>query len=198
MSLRPLLSVLLVAPLAACASEKMNMTPSTAMAKPAPQMAELDRFMGTWTGTAEIVSGKEAMMAMMKEMNPSFTGDMMPCKSETTFEWDLGGMFMRSEGWHEMMPGMTEGYVEYYAWDPTMKKYHNWYFSTSGETGDGWMTMMPDGKTFDMTWDSMMADGTTSKGGGKMMLTDPQTMTWTMYMDTDHGRVEMRGTSKKR
>ena len=68
---------------------------------PGPEIQKLARLVGSWTGTAEMVTpSPEEMRAAMPEgseedIPSSFAGG-------GTFEWDLNGMFLVGRSWHEM------------------------------------------------------------------------------------------------
>jgi hypothetical protein len=168
--------------------------------KPAPQMAELEPFIGSWTGTSEMVTADPTAMKEMTAMmeKAGHQGEMpKTCKGANTMEWTLNGMFMKSDGWMEMGPDMKMHMTEYYTWDPTIGKYRYWMFSDFGEVGQGTMTMEPTGKTFRMSGDCMQADGTKCTSTGTMTFTDANTMQWTWTADGKSGKMEFRGTSKK-
>jgi hypothetical protein len=162
---------------------------------PAPELAKLQPWIGNWSGTAEMVSpSPEEMKKMMppgsKEMPKSMAG-------AEKVEWALGGMFLKSEGWHDMCEGQRENYVHYAAWDAAAKKYHGWYFSDWGNTGESWMTMDADGKTYHMTEKAMDAKGQASTGEGMMTFVDDKTIDWTYTMNGPQGKMKLKGTSKK-
>jgi len=196
---RILLSILLVSPLVACASPKLMLN-AAPLIQPAPELHELDRFVGTWTGTSEIVGpNAQATADQMKAMIPDFEGEM-PTTSEggNKAGWVLGGMFLRTESWHEVAPGMTIRYVDFKTWDPATRKYRGWYFNEIGETGESWFTLDPDGSTFHVTSKGIRADGSSSTGGGSVTFTDEDTMEWTWFEEGKEGKFELRGSNTRR
>lgn len=155
--------------------------------QPGPEMARLKCMLGTWTGTAEIISpapegGDEAQTAF---------------KGQSTSEWALGGMYLKSEGWHEMGGGQKMHYVEYVTWDAEAGKYHGWYFSNWGEAGESWMTVSDDGKTWSYYGKSKDAEGNPTKGKGTVTFIDEDTMEWTWTEKGSEGEMHLKGTSKR-
>ena len=86
---------------AGCQPPKMSMEEMMAKPERSAELAKLDRFLGTWSGTAEMVSPTVA------EMNEMITDGPMPesFKGGETYEWVLDGRFLKGEGWHEMPDG---------------------------------------------------------------------------------------------
>ena len=189
-----LLSLIAVGLLAGCAQQQPKME-EMKKPTPAPELAKLQCWIGAWSGTAEIVSpSPEEMKKMMptgsKEMPKSMAG-------AEKVEWVLGGMFLKSEGWHDMGEGLRENYVHYVGWDAIAKKYHSWFFSDWGNTGEGWMTMDADGKTCHVTEKGMDAKGQSSTGEGTMTFIDDKTIEWTWTENAPQGQMKLKGTSKK-
>jgi hypothetical protein len=162
---------------------------------PAPEMAKLARFIGTWSGSAEIVSpSHEEMKAEMpegEEMPSSFAGG-------GTYDWTLGGMYLRGEGWHEMGDGQRANYVEYWAWNPKVKKYRTWYFGDWGDSGEGWAWFDQDHP------DVMRLKGTTTdalgrkgRGHGMMTFIDDNSYEWSWCERGPMGKMKFEGTSKR-
>jgi hypothetical protein len=171
--------------------------------EPAPELARLERLVGTWTGTGQMVDWD-----MPKDM-PKALKDKMPVGAEGekpeeyagggTYEWTLDGMFLKGEGWHEMGPDQKAHYAEYWTWDPTAKKYRTWYFSDFGEHGSGWATMSEDGKTMTFTGTSYDAYGNKETGSGTMTFPDDDTYEWTWTGSSRvMGEMEMKGTAKRK
>jgi len=177
-----------------CAEAPMPMGPPQKPA-PAPEMAKLERWVGTWSGTAEMVEpSPEEMKAQMPE------GEEMPSSFEGggTYEMVLGGLFLRSEGWHEMGEGEQAHYVEYITWDAKAGKFHNWFFSDYGEIGEGWMTASPDGNTWTFQGSASDASGAKKTGTGKMKMVDDNTIEWEWTESGGPaGKMKLKGTSRR-
>lgn len=162
---------------------------------PAAELAKLERLLGSWAGTAEMVSPTpEEMKAMMpegaEELPSEFAG-------ESKMEWALGGMFLKGEGWHEMGTDKKVHYVEYWTWDPKAKKYHAWYFSDWGEFGEGWASFSKDGNSMDMEWTGFDARGAKSRGEGTIAFVDDDTHSWTWTEKGPMGKMKMKGTARR-
>lgn len=163
---------------------------------PAPEMAKLGRMVGSWSGTAEIVSpSPEAMKEMMPEGS-----DEMPSSFAGGWKtgWALGGMFLYGHGWHEMGEEQKVNYFEYWTWDPKAKKYRTWFFSDWGESGRGWATFDPDGDTIRMKAHWHDAQGASKRGEGTMTFVDNDTIDWTWSERGPMGKMEFKGTSKRK
>ena len=162
---------------------------------PAPEMAKLARLIGTWSGTAEMVTPSP------EEMNEGMPeGEEMPTsfKGEDTYEWVLGGMFLRSEGWREMGPDERAHMIEYWAWDAKANKFRTWYASDWGEYGSGWATLDDDGNTLHFKGRAHDAHGNVRKGEGKMTFVDDRTVEWCWKERGPSGKMAFKGTSRKR
>jgi hypothetical protein len=199
---RVLLTGLVAAVLVAgCAQPQWPMEPPKKPAVPS-EMAKLQPFLGSWIGTAEMVSpSPEEMKKMMpaekkpgaepaKEMPKSFAGS-------SKWEWALGGMYLKGEGWHEMGDGQRESGVEYCTWDPKAGKFRMWSFSDWGKYGEGWMTADADGKTFHFKGQELGCAGKPMQYEGKMTIVNPDTIEWTWKMVGSGGGMEMKGTDKR-
>jgi hypothetical protein len=193
--LRAPLIVLLVTSLAACTSRSELALDAAPLVEPAPELRELDRFVGGWRGTSELVSGSEAALAELpgKEGEPasSFEGG-------AEARWVLGGMFVKTESWHDTGTGSKIRYVDFKTWDAGRGKYRSWWFSDAGESGESWFTLDPDGSTFHVTATATRPDGSTSTGGGSITFTDEDTMEWTWFEDVGGDRLEFRGSNTRR
>jgi len=161
-----------------------------------PEMAKLSRLLGTWTGTAEMVSpSPEEMKAMMPE-GAEETPESYA--SEGKSEWTLDGMFLKNEGWHEMGEGQRMSYVEYWTWDAKAKKYRTYYFSDWGESGQGWAWFEPDGETMHFKGTVVDAEGATKRGKGMLTFIDDDTHEWS-WKETGGpmGKMEFKGRAKR-
>lgn len=173
-------------------------------ASPAPEMKKLERLVGTWEGTAEMVKPTpEEMKEMMKKMAPEGEEiEEMPSssKGEMTFEWAMDGRFLKAQSWHEMGPDEKVQYTEYWTWDPNAQVFHTWWFSDWGDSGQGCVTLDPDGKTFHFKGEERKARGETEKGAGSMTFVDNNTLEWTWAKKGMWGQdlMKMKGTSKRK
>lgn len=180
--------------LVGCAQPQRPMEPPQ---KPdaAPEMAKLERLIGTWSDTAEMV---EPSPEEMKKQVPEGSEEVPSSfKGGWKSQWVLRGMFLRNEGWHEMGPDQRMNMVEYYTWDPKSKKYRVWFFSDWGEHGEGWMTIDPDGKTFRIKAKGADAQGASGRSEGTMTFVDDDTLEWTWAESGAHGKMKFKGTSKR-
>ena len=159
---------------------------------PSPEMKRLELFVGTWTGTAEMVTPPKMPR---KDAGPATApATTMPTtyNGGSTGEWALGGMALRTHGWYEMPNGQRVNYLEYWMWDPQAKKYRTLFMSEMGEYGQGWLTADEAFKNFTYTGKSNR-----SKVNGTMRMTDERTMEWNMTEKGPHGKMQMKGTSRK-
>lgn len=184
-SLTPMLFVM------GCAKPDLDMS-----RPPVPaEMAKLEPWLGTWTGSAEMVSPtREQLESALGEDAAKIPTSF---KGEETFERYWDGMFIRQEGWHSMDAENKARYVMYICWDPKARKFRQWYFSDYGEYGSGWMRLKSDGKTWSMEGTSTDAKGKTRRGTGTARFTSDDTMEWTWGESSLFGGFKMKGTSKR-
>jgi len=162
---------------------------------PAPEMAKLQRFIGSWAGKGEMVEpSAEQMKKTMPEGAPEMPSSFQGANKG---EWALGGMFLKGDGWYEMGPGQKAHYVEYWTWDPTKKKYRTWYANDWGEHGQAWAWFEADGNTMRMEGEAVDAAGNAKRGEGTITFTDDNTMEWTWSETGPLGMMKMKGTSKR-
>ena len=161
------------------------------MKRPAPpvQLKQLEPFIGSWEGTAEMVPDPKS---------PAATQPAQTFKGAGTSEWTMDGMAMKSTGWHEMPNDQKANYIEYVVWDANAKKFRSYYVSDWGENGSGWMWLDPDGRTFHWTGKGVNAQGQNSSMSGTSTLEDGgNTMSWRMTERSPMGKMELKGTSKR-
>ena len=163
--------------------------------KPAPELAELGRLLGSWSGSAELVS--PAPEAMMDKVPQHSEGIPTSFQGGGTYEWVLGGMFLRGEGWHEMGRGQRIHYLEYIAWDAKAKEYRSWWFSDSGERGQGRITLSEDGRTLFMRGDALDAHGASKSSERRMTFVANNAIEWTWVRDTPAGKMKLKGKSRR-
>ena len=177
------------------------MQPDTSMEMPkkpdpAAEMAKLARFVGEWPGTGEMVSpSPEEMKKYMPEDAPEPPSSF---DVASTYEMTLDGQFLKSESWHDMGEGQRMTFVEYWAWDAKAGKYRTWYFSDWGEFGGGWLTSAKDGNNYRMTGNGQDAKGNKTGGSGTMTFTDKDTLEWTWNESGPEGKMEFKGTMKRK
>jgi hypothetical protein len=160
---------------------------------PAPELAKLNCFVGTWTGTAEMdVPGPAEA-----EKGKGDAAKPMTFKGGGKYEWALDGMFLKCEGWHDMGEGQKATYVSYIGWDAKAKKYCHTYVSDWGEIGEGWMMLDADGTTFRAETESVDAKGQKSSGEGVMKFVDDKTIEWTWTESMPGGKMKLHGTDRK-
>ncbi len=177
--------VLCIMFMAGCAERPMSMEPPQ-RPEPAVELAKLQRMIGNWAGTAEMI---------IPGAPPS--DEPMTFEGENKCEWILGGMFLKSEGWHEMGPDERMSYVEFWKWDPKAGHYRTWYFGDWGDHGSGSAKFSSDGKTLHFRAQGTDAGGNRTKGKGTMTFSDDDTMEWT-WAETGHqGKMEFKGTSHR-
>jgi hypothetical protein len=160
------------------------------MKRPGPpvQLRQLDPFIGSWEGTAEMVPDPKS---------PAATQPVRAFKGAGTHEWTMDGMAMKSTGWHEMPNNQKETFVEYVVWDADARKFRSYYVSDWGEHGNGWMWLDPDGRTFHWNGKSTDAMGNTSSMSGTSTLVDSNTMNWRFTGSGPMGKMQLKGTSNR-
>jgi hypothetical protein len=189
-----LASLIVVCVLAGCSTHKKMMEPPQ-KPEPAPEMAKLKMFIGTWQGTAEMVEpSSEEMKAHMPE------GEEMPesYKGGGTYSWALGGMALKAEGWHEMGEDQKANYVEYLTWDPKKGKYRTWYVGDWGDSGSGYAWFDDDGKTMYAKAQGVNHEGIKVRGEGSLTFVDSGTIEWTWTEWGKYGKMKIKGTSHRK
>jgi hypothetical protein len=160
------------------------------MKRPAPpvQLRELEPFIGSWEGTAEVD---------VPAGSPAATQPTQTFKGASTTEWTMDGMAMKTSGWHEMPDGQRMTMIEYVTWDPRAEKFKSFYVSDWGESGTGWMWAEPNGQRFHWTGKGSNARGETSSMSGTMTIIDKDSMSWNMVEEGPMGTMRLRGTSRR-
>lgn len=155
-----------------------NKQPADPYSKPAvaPQMKQLDKFVGQWEGTAKLVSPTveelaEYDPAIAEELGGEFHG-------ESTSEFSLDGTVLKSQSWHEMGDGQKMHYTEIWTWDAKHNKYRTYGFSDWGEHGTGWMWSDDGGATYEMKGSMTDAHGNTKNYSGHVKFVNDDTMEW--------------------
>jgi len=163
---------------------------------PGPELAKLNRFVGNWTGTAEMVKPTlEDMKKMMPPGSPAPTSNKFAGGGR--WEWTMDGLVLKSEGWHEMGPGEKANMVEYIGYDPKTGKYWSTFMSDWGDRGSGVMTASADGRSYTISATGFDGQGNPSKGNGTMRFVDDNTIEWTWEEQGAMGEMKLKGTSKR-
>lgn len=182
-----------VALLGGCMKPAMD---ADAMKKPAPpeQMKQLERMVGNWTWTGEMVepSKEEMMKYLAKDAKPPETSFLGTGKTEMV----LGGVALKSTGNFEL-EGQKMTYEEYMWWDGKAGKFRTWSMNDWGEIGSGWMTSCGDCDGFCSKADAIDAHGNKKRFEGCMKFIDKDTHEWTFTEHGPMGRMTMKGTSKR-
>lgn len=152
-----------------------------------PRAAELDAydvFVGSWTWEAEMLNAQEP--------DRSWSGT-------AKWHWALdrrclvGEISSKSERTDFTASGI-------WSWHPTQKKYIWTMYNNWGYPQQGKATYDADTKTWDMRYQSIGLDGTTSLGKYRMRIIDHDTLEWSvtewspLYLVK---KMEMRGTYKR-
>lgn len=195
--MRALWIALTALPLVACATPSKLSINAAPMATPAPELSELERFVGTWEGSSEVVTGDVSALGEAWATRGEDGQAPNSFLAGADAQWVLGGMFVKTESWHDTGTGVVIHYVDFKTWDATQKAYKSWYFSDVGESGESWMTLDPDGTTFHVTSTARRADGTSSSGTGTIQFDGPDTMEWTWIEHGQDGKLEFRGTNTR-
>jgi len=154
---------------------------------PAPELAKLERMVGNWDGTWEMLSPK-----------PEEGAEPMSGTSTGKFSWTMGGMFLMGAGVVDIGEGKMMNYVEYWTWDPQAKKYRSWFFSDWGESGESTFSLSADGNSMKGTFAGMDGEGHKKSGGGELTWVDNNTMEGTWHETGPMGNIKMKWTSKRK
>jgi hypothetical protein len=162
---------------------------------PAPELSELARLVGNWSGSAELVApfpDREtgAPGGAPGDGRPSFKGG-------GKFQWVLDGMFLKGEGWHDLGGERRIHYVEYVTWDSQAEGYRNWWFNNFGAHGQGWMTFDADGKTIRVKTQAIDVLGQPTMRTRTMTFIDDNVIDWTWSEDGPTGKLKLIGTSRR-
>jgi hypothetical protein len=161
------------------------------MQKPSPpvQMAQLDRLIGSWTGTAELVYPKPREGSEDAESSPTAH------KCERVMD----GMYLREEGWYEMGPDAKVRYVEYVTWDADAGAFRIFFFNDWGEFSTATGRPSVDGNSFTFRGRGTDAGGKTVRESGTMSFVDDSTVQWTWSQHDWLGATTftVKGTSKR-
>jgi len=177
-----------------CMKPPMDMGPPKKPA-PAPEMKKLERMIGSWSWTGEMVCPTKE--EMMKHMPPGSKEPQMTFAGTGKSEWALGGTAVKSEGSFDMGEGQKMAYVEYWMWDGKAKKYRTLSMSDWGEIGLGWVTPCTDCDGFCTTGEAVDAQGNKKRVEGCMKFVDKDTYDWTFTESGPMGKMTIKGTSKR-
>lgn len=177
-----------------CTKPPMDMGPPKKPA-PAAEMKSMERMIGNWTWTGEMVSPSKE--EMMKYMPPGSKEPQTTFKGSGKAEWALGGTALKSEGSFDMGEGQKMTYVEYWMWDGKAKKYRGLSMNDWGEIGLSWISPCKDCDGFCATTDAVDAQGTKKRYEGCMKFVDKDTQEWSFTEIGPMGKMSMKGTSKR-
>ncbi len=193
------LAIVLVIGAAACGcGQPEASTVYTPSRKPAPaaELAQLDRFVGRWTGSAEMVYPDKRQW--MSQLPPGSAEPKTTFANGETAAWSLGGMHLRRDGWFEMPDGQKQHFVEYVTWDAKERKFRTSMISDWGDWSTGWMTVSEDGRRADLTTSGYDAAGNLKTGIASMNFVDEDTLEWTWSEKGPEGPFTLHGTSRRR
>ncbi len=161
--------------------------------KPAPELAKLAKFVGNWTGTAEMISPTaEEMKKMMPEGSKPIPSTL---KSAEKWEWVDGGLTLRGEGWHERPGGEKENWAGVIVWDARSKTYRSWWRSDYGTIMEGRMSISDDGNMWKVSIKTLV--GEKSSGSGTLTFANDRMMEWDWTEKSSMGKFKLKGTSTK-
>jgi len=189
-----LMGTVLIVGITGCSqNSQMSMDP---MQRPdlAPELAQLNRFVGEWEGRAEMVEPSyEEMQASMPE------GEEMPkyFMIAESYEWTLGGRCLRTTSWREMGPGQRANYEGMMTWDPKDQVYKVWWFGDWGDRATGTMTWDEEAKTFHMEVKGIDGHGQKGRGEGTMKFLSDDTVEWTWTEKGPMGTMKLKGMNKR-
>ena len=161
-------------------------------------MKQLERLVGTWNGTAEMVSPtREEMIEYMPEM-----ADKMPeyFKGGSTWSLTFDGLVLKVEGWHEMTKDERANYVEFIKWDSKKERFLTFFFSDYGEHATGELKVdRNDPDLFHMKGTGVDAQGTKKRFKGTMRFVDNDTVFWEVTESSGFQKMKMKmkGTMRK-
>ena len=174
---------------------KMTMEDMNKKPAPAPELSKLNRFVGNWSGTADLVKPTAAeMQKMMPAGSPAPTTHFNGAES---YQWTMDGFFLKVEGWHDRGNGQRENFSGVCGWNAAGKTYWSGMITNWGGSGHGTMTADADGRTFHFTGEEMDANGRPMKSKGMVRFVDDNTMDWSFSGTGPMGPLEMKGTMKR-
>ncbi len=177
-----------------CMKPEAPMGPPT---KPGPvaEMKNLEKMIGTWNWTGEIVCPSKE--EMMKHMPPGSPEPQTVFQGTGKTEWALGGAALKSEGTFDMGEGQKMTYVDYWMWDGKAKKYRTLSMNDFGEIGEGWGTACKDCDGFCMTGKARDAQGNKKSAKGCVEFIDKDNHEWSFTEKGPMGKMTMKGTAKR-
>lgn len=185
-----------------CHMMPMKMSPEEMAAMMQPpevpeQMKTLEKFVGTWDSSGESVAIPDEMKAMMVDADGNVM-DKVTMNATVTSSWALDGMFLKQVGRHEMPDGTQVMFEEFINWDDRAGKFHATWFSSTGESGHGWMSFSDDGRSCTVQYRGKTLHGMKKSWSGVFNFEDDTTATWTFTDHTPMGPMTMKGTNKKK
>ncbi len=174
---------------------KMSMDDMYKKPAPAPELAKLNRFVGNWSGTADMI--KPTAEQMQKMMPAGSPPPQTHFNGAESYSWTMDGHFMKVEGWHDRGNGQRENFSGVCGWNAAAKTYWSGAITNWGGSGHGTMTVDADGRTFHFSGDDSDAHGNLMKTKGTVRFVDDNTMDWSFQGTGPMGQMEMKGTMKR-
>ena len=165
-------------------TESLEIMGATVKPPPHPELELLQPMVGSWKGQSKLVHPAS-----------SDGGEPVVLEGGGRAEWALGGMVLKREGWRQVGEGQISNYVEYIAWDPKAGKFHTWFHDDWGQSGEGWLSLDPDGRTFRYRAKQSRFDGGVSEGEGTAVFVSDDVVEWTWTADGGAQRLE--GTDRR-
>ena len=162
---------------------------------PAPELAKLEPLIGSWTGTAEIV---EPSPEVMQTQMPEGETWQSTYKGGSTSTWVHEGMFVMSEGWHDMGGGKKMHVTEYVTWDAKAKKFRSWYFDDYGNYGESWWTPDDEFKHYKIKGKGFDPAGNMLTFHGEFTFVGNDQMTWNWTEKGKKGKMVLTGVSNRK
>lgn len=177
-----------------CMRPEMPPCPPTKPAQ-APQMKALERLVGTWSWSGEMVSPTKE--EIMKHMPPGSPPPPTTMTGSGKSEFVLGGHALKSEGTMDMGDGQKMTYVEYWMWDGRAEKYRAISMSDWAELGTGAFVPCDDCDGFCMKGTAVDAQGAKKGYEGCMRFVDNNTHEFTFTERGPMGKMTFKGTAKR-
>ncbi len=158
-----------------------NMTPERPV-----ELDKLEMFMGTWESETE--------------MNMSGLDEVLKGTGVGTMSWKADKRYLVEESEFDMGElGKMSG-MGIWTYDPTIRRYRNWWFDSHGSVGQGTAKYCEESRTWHMKAKSKSPMGRT-KGKGTAKFVDDDTIEWSWTERDGSGLfkiMDMTGTSRRK